>query len=166
MALTHIWQTTLFIAGMGLMEGHSLSEGLEEFRDKFWEFYKASTPVRVWPADQCTSTNIILHSWHCKFYFVLIQRWDFNFAAFSYVCASVLFACKTQNTKRESWMSLTPEFCSNVKSAHKRLYFRLTSVQLFAAPGEEDWNKTSQLGVSKLPNYTVRFDFHFLSLDL
>ena len=48
--MTHIWPTTLFIAGMGLMEGHTLSEGWEEFKDKFWEFYKASTAVRLWPA--------------------------------------------------------------------------------------------------------------------
>lgn len=31
-----------FIAGMSVTEGHTLSEGLEEFKDKFWEFYKAS----------------------------------------------------------------------------------------------------------------------------
>lgn len=26
------------------MEGHTLSEGMKEFKDKFWEFYRASTP--------------------------------------------------------------------------------------------------------------------------
>ncbi len=31
----------LFIyEGMGMMEGHTLSEAQAEFRDKFWEFYK------------------------------------------------------------------------------------------------------------------------------
>lgn len=34
----------LFIAGMDLMEGRSLSEGWVEFRGKFWEFYKVSKP--------------------------------------------------------------------------------------------------------------------------
>lgn len=31
----------LFVAGMSLTEGNTAAEGLEEFKEKFWEFYKA-----------------------------------------------------------------------------------------------------------------------------
>lgn len=50
--MTHNWQITLFIAGMGL----TFSEGFGEvFKDKFCNFFKAGTAVRVWPADHMYS---------------------------------------------------------------------------------------------------------------
>lgn len=32
----------MFIAGMSLIEGHTVSEGWEEYTNKFGEYYKAS----------------------------------------------------------------------------------------------------------------------------
>lgn len=55
---------------MDVMAGRTLSEGWEEFKNKFWELYKASKPVRVKSAvaDQCTYTQIIVHfSYHMLF---------------------------------------------------------------------------------------------------
>lgn len=43
--LTHIWWSTVFMAGMSVMEGHTLSEGWLEFKSKFWEFYKVSCHI-------------------------------------------------------------------------------------------------------------------------
>uniref|UniRef100_H3CXV8 MPV17 mitochondrial inner membrane protein like 2 n=1 Tax=Tetraodon nigroviridis TaxID=99883 RepID=H3CXV8_TETNG len=39
-----------FFIGMSVTEGHTVSEGLEEFKEKFWEFYKADWCV--WPPAQ------------------------------------------------------------------------------------------------------------------
>ncbi|KAM7013194.1 mpv17-like protein 2 [Tautogolabrus adspersus] len=36
-----------YFVGMEVMEGHSLYDGLEEFKGKFWELYRASTPPRI-----------------------------------------------------------------------------------------------------------------------
>lgn len=57
------------------MEGHTVSEGWEEFRDKFWEFYKASTCVRVWPEDGDAHTFTLSFTDHCITSHFITQSW-------------------------------------------------------------------------------------------
>lgn len=40
--VTNMWRTTVSLPGMALTEGHTLSEGCMEFREKFWEYTMAS----------------------------------------------------------------------------------------------------------------------------
>lgn len=39
-----------YFMGMGLLQGHSVAENLNEFRRKFWDYYLAE--LSVWPAAQ------------------------------------------------------------------------------------------------------------------
>ena len=45
------------MAGMGVMEGKTLSKGLEEFKDKFWEFMLVRSSKTLWDGIRAEATS-------------------------------------------------------------------------------------------------------------